>query len=56
MKETVSTTIMLPVELRQWLEDRAAKETRNLSKQVIHLLSQKRAEIEAQEANPAEVA
>ena len=52
MAKTISTTITMPADLRARLEADAAKQTRSLSQQIVHLLTEAvaRGEAKASEA------
>lgn len=53
MTRYVPTSITMPPDLRRWLEDYSKTQTRNLSQQIVHMLSEARARIEAKEDEAA---
>lgn len=53
MRKLVSTTITIPPELRHKLEMLAAKQTRSMSQQIVHMLTEALAKMEASENEAA---
>jgi len=53
MAKLVSTTITMPPDLRSKLETEATKQTRSLSQQIVHLLTEAVARTEAKASEAA---